>query len=97
LFDVMSTASAGMAAASSRLEATAGRIASWGATPVSAPQQAPAGGAPVRISYLPLPANASDPIEDMTSMVEDSFAFKFNAVVFKTAAEMLDALYKAVD
>lgn len=93
----MSTARAGMAAASSRLEATAGRIAAYGATLVSEPQPTVLGPTSVRIGYLPLPANTSDPIEDMTSMVADSFAFRFNAAVFKTATDMLDALYKAVD
>lgn len=93
----MSTARAGMAATSVRLEATAGRVASYGATPVSEPQPTVLGTAPVRIGYLPLPANASDPVEDITSMMEDALAFKANAAVFRTSAEMLDALYRTVD
>jgi hypothetical protein len=86
-----------MAAASNRLEATAGRIAAYGATPASEPQQTPAGGAPVRIGYLPLPRGIPDATEDLTTMLEAEHSFKFNAVVFTTSADMLQSLYDAVD
>jgi hypothetical protein len=87
-----------MIAASTNLEAVAGRVASYGATPKATQvQTAQGGGAPVRVAYLPLPTNMSDPVEDMTTMMEQEASFKLNAVVLRTAAEMLDALYRVVD
>jgi flagellar basal body rod protein FlgG len=87
-----------MIAASANLEAVAGRVASYDATPKATQvQTAQGGGTPVRVAYLPLPTNMANPVEDMTSMMESEHAFKFNAVVFKTAADMLQSLYDAID
>ncbi len=97
MFDAMSTARSGMMAASSRLEAVAGRVASYGAAPVTEQQTAAGGGAPVRIGYLPLPGGIPDASEDLTTMLEATHAFKFNAVVLTTAADMLQSLYEAID
>lgn len=88
-----------MMAASAKLDAVAGRVASYGATPTP-PEQAQAtagGGGPVRIAYLPLPAGIPDATEDLTTMMEAEHSFKFNAVVFTTSADMLKSLYDAID
>jgi len=85
--------------ASAKLDAVAERVASYGATPPP-PEQSQAaagGGGPVRIAYLPLPGGIPDATEDLTTMMEAEHSFKFNAVVFTTAADMLKSLYDAVD
>lgn len=88
-----------MMAASARLDAVAGRVASYGATPTPSEQaqEASSGAAPVRIAYLPLPASIPDATDDLTTMMEAEHSFKFNAVVFTTAADMMRSLYDAID
>jgi len=82
-------ARSGMSAATARLEATAVSIASDGTAAASTQTISAAPG--VRVRYLPLPQNAAsqDPAEEAVSMAEDEMSFKLNAVVFKTAAEMI--------
>lgn len=88
-----------MMAASAKLDAVAGRVASYGATPTTVEQSqgTSSGAGPVRIAYLPLPGGIPDATEDLTTMAESEHAFKFNAVVFTTAADMLQSLYDAID
>jgi hypothetical protein len=95
LIDAMSTARSGMLTASAKLDAVAARVASYGAD--VPPQAASGGAAPVRVAYLPLPGGIPDATEDLTTMMEAEHSFKFNAVVFSTTADMLQALYDAVD
>jgi flagellar basal body rod protein FlgC len=86
-----------MMAASVKLDAVAERVASYGSTTQEQSQAAAGGGGPVRIAYLPLPGGIPDATEDLTTMMEAEHSFKFNAVVFTTAADMLKSLYDAVD
>jgi hypothetical protein len=88
-----------MMTASAKLDAVAGRVASYGATPVKAEQAqgTSSGAGPVRIAYLPLPGGIPDATEDLTTMMEAEHSFKFNAVVFRTAADMMQSLYDTMD
>ena len=86
-----------MMTASAKLDAVAERVASYGATTQEQSQAAAGGGGPVRIAYLPLPGGIPDATEDLTTMMEAEHSFKFNAVVFTTAADMLKSLYDAID
>ncbi|MBX9861509.1 MAG: hypothetical protein K2Y42_02040 [Hyphomicrobium sp.] len=91
LIDALTTARNGMLSASAKLGAAAQAIATpedaAGAQGTQSSTSAP------RIGYLPLPGD----IEGMTSMMEAEMAFKANAAVLKTAADMITALYKAID
>jgi hypothetical protein len=89
-----------MMTASAKLDAVAARVASYGAAPTTTTEQSQgtsSGAGPVRIAYLPLPGGIPDATEDLTTMMEAEHSFKFNAVVFTTAADMLQSLYDAVD
>lgn len=91
MIDALSTARNGMLSASAKLGAAAQAIA----TPEDAAeaQGTQSSTSAPRIGYLPLPGD----IESMTSMMEAEMAFKANAAVLKTAADMITALYKAID
>jgi flagellar basal body rod protein FlgC len=89
VIDALTIATAGMTAAASRAGAAAEAIA----TPDDATTGGLSSGRP-RVGYLPLPA---DPISAFASLQEAETSFKANAMVLRTAAEMIEALYKAID
>lgn len=89
MIDALTIARNGLLSASAKLGTAAEAIAT--------PESSTGSGTDVRsprIGYLPLPG---DPLEGLTSMMEAEFAFKANAAVLKTAADMITALYKAID
>ncbi|WP_439542734.1 hypothetical protein [Hyphomicrobium sp.] len=88
MIDALTIARNGMLSASAKLGVAAEAIAAPEAATVT--EQ---GFSSPRIGYLPLPGD----IEGLTSMMEAEFAFKANAAVLKTAADMITALYKAID
>lgn len=89
MIDALTIARNGMLSASAKLGVAAEAIAAPEAATVTE-----GGFSSPRIGYLPLPG---EPLEAMTSMIEAEFAFKANAAVLKTAADMITALYKAID
>jgi hypothetical protein len=91
LIDALTIARNGLLSASAKLGAAAEAIATPEDAAGSEGLQSSAGSP--RIGYLPLPGD----IEGLTSMMEAEFAFKANAAVLKTAADMITALYKAID
>ena len=92
MIDALTIARNGLLSASAKLGAAAEAIATPEDAAGSEGFQSSTG-AP-RIGYLPLPG---DPLEGLTSMMEAELAFKANAAVLKTAADMITALYKAID
>lgn len=88
MIDALTIARNGMLSASAKLGVAAEAIAAPEAATVTE-----RGFSSPRIGYLPLPGD----IEGLTSMMEAEFAFKANAAVLKTAADMITALYKAID
>ena len=88
MIDALTIARNGMLSASAKLGVAAEAIVA----PESAAGTKQGFSSP-RIGYLPLPGD----IEGLTSMMEAEFAFKANAAVLKTAADMITALYKAID
>lgn len=91
MIDALAIATAGMTAAASRASAAADAIA----TPDEATgREGATSSRRPRVGYLPLPA---DPIAAFASLQEAETSFKANAMVLRTAAEMVEALYKAVD
>ncbi len=89
MIDALTIARNGMLSASNKLGAAAEAIA----VPEGTVRPASGFSSP-RIGSLPLPGDA---LEGMTSMMEAELAFKANAAVLKTAADMITALYKAID
>lgn len=100
----MTTALSGMQAAATRTAATANNIAN-----VMTPDydrletrlvSAPSGGviASVAPSGTPFPAGASnvDPAEEMVDLMQAELAFKANASVWETGADMWDVLMSVV-
>jgi hypothetical protein len=79
-----------MAVQAQRVEAAAQTIASLGTTQPAEEPQSP----PVRIGDLPV----GDSIEEaVVTLIEAQSAYRANALVIKTAADMLDTLLDTVD
>ncbi|MFA5950646.1 MAG: hypothetical protein WC807_10220 [Hyphomicrobium sp.] len=100
MLDALNIAQSGLTAAAQRLERTAGTIAAAGLNTqgASVPDNfstAP----PVRVTYLPLPRDASsnDPLEQLTLLFEDEASFKLNAAVLRTAADLARSLYDVIE
>jgi hypothetical protein len=89
LINALTIARNGMLSASNKLGTAAEAIA----VPEDALRPASGFSSPL-IGSLPLPGDA---LEGMASMMEAEIAFKANAAVLKTAADMIAALYKAID
>lgn len=93
LNNVFAIAREGMAAQSQRIEEAAQVIASAGATTPPGQTQSTAGTS-VRIGDLPV----GDTLEEaMVTLIEAQSAYRANALVIATAADMLDSLLDAVD
>ncbi|WP_137128871.1 flagellar basal body protein [Rhizobium sp. FY34] len=92
---VANTALSGMQAQITRVSATANNIAninSSGYAPLSTQFQTTANGgvtASVEASSTP---TQPDPLDDMTGLIESELAFKANASVFETGADLWDVL-----
>lgn len=90
MIQVFAIASNALAVQSQKLNEIAAAVASTGATANGA--NAPERPSPVRIGALPV----GDAIENMVSLKEVELAYKMNAAVISTAADMLDSLLDAV-
>jgi hypothetical protein len=88
----LSIATAGLSAAASRAAGAAAVIAAPEQTADG--EQSPSQSPSPRVGYLPLP---SDPLAAFSSLMEAELSFKANAAVIRTAVDMVEALYKAVD
>lgn len=92
MLPAISTAASGMSAQSERIEAVAQVVASLGATaPAGTVQVTP--GAPVSIGALPV----GDPLMSLVTLMEAEHAYRMNAAVLETAADMLDTLLDTLD
>jgi Flagellar basal body rod FlgEFG protein C-terminal len=90
---IFATAREGMATQARRVEAAAQKIASLGTSPPASDPQSPSS-PPVRIGDLPV----GDTIEEaVVTLVEAQRAYRANALVVATAADMYDSLLDAVD
>ncbi len=92
MFPAISIAASGMTVQSQRLEAVARSIATMGTTATDTAASSGGGQPPVRVGALPV----GDPLESMVTMREAEIAYRLNAVVIETAADMLDSLLAAV-
>lgn len=91
MIQVFAIASNALAVQSQKLGEIAAAVASTGVTAQGA--NAPERPSPVRIGALPV----GDAAESMVSLKDVELAYKMNAAVISTAAEMLDSLLDAVD
>jgi flagellar basal body rod protein FlgC len=88
MVSAISTAANAMTTQSERVEAVAQVVASLGATAPAGVTQA-AATAPVRVGALPAGGSLE---ESMATLVEAKAAYRANAAVIETAADMLDTL-----
>ncbi|WP_295558818.1 flagellar basal body rod C-terminal domain-containing protein [uncultured Hyphomicrobium sp.] len=89
MLQVFAIASNALAVQSQKLNEIAAAVASAGATPAPATERP----TPVRIGALPI----GDSTEAMVSLKDVELAYKMNAAVIETAAEMFDSLLDAID
>ena len=92
MFDAIAIAASGLAAAGTRLENAAERIASAPAAGAESP-----GGAPITGASAAPSGTLGDPAEAILDLMTAELAYRLNVATLKAAADMVRSLYDAID